>query len=172
MTSCDTDASCLNEDEYTLSASEKANEKERKKRGEKERWRFSRHLSGQRPAAVRGTSDMKMRAAQPPADLSHRSRRVHPIPHSMKYPSPLPTVLGTFCRLDLLDASLFVSTISPSMFLSVSRLAVSSFHAKPTVFFPLPGSRRHPRDAMSHARGHKTRYCRPIDRYKGSVCTP
>ena len=58
------------------------------KKGEKERWRVSRHLSGQRPAAVRGTSDMKMRAAQPPADLSHRSRPVHPIPHSMKYPSP------------------------------------------------------------------------------------
>lgn len=47
----------------------------------------SRHLSGQRPAAVRETGDMKMRDAQPPADLSHRGRVVHPIPHSMKSPS-------------------------------------------------------------------------------------
>lgn len=71
----------------------------------------SRHLSGQRPATVQETSDMKMRAAQPPADLSHRGRGVHPIPHSIESPShsislaessPCPIV--SFCFI----ASLFV----------------------------------------------------------------
>lgn len=40
---------------------------------------------------------MKMRAAQPPADLSHRSRRVHPIPHSMKHPSPSVRSIVSIC---------------------------------------------------------------------------
>lgn len=109
--------------------------------------------------------------------LNHRLTYRIAVVESIRFPTlwniHLPCqLLCTFYRLDLLDASLFVSTISPSMFLSVSRLAVSSFYAEPTVFLLLPGSRRHPRDAMSRARGHKTRYCRPIDRYKGSVCTP
>lgn len=111
--------SYLNEDEYTPVVNEKASEKKKRK----ERWQVLRHLSGQRPAAVWETSDMKMRAAQPPADLSHRSRQVCPIPHSMKYLSHsilLPNCSPCILSLDLLDASLFVFTIYSSIRLSFS----------------------------------------------------
>lgn len=108
----------------TLAVSEKANEK-----GEKERWRDSRHLSGQRPAVVQETSDMKMRAAQPPADLSHRGRGVHPIPHSMKSPSHSISLaessscpIVAFCSMSLsLSLSLFYKFPSPLLFFFVRR---------------------------------------------------
>ena len=66
------------------------------------------------------------------------------------------------------DFSLYVPSYA------FSRLIVSSFHANPTVFLPPPLVRAGIHAMRCRARGHKTRYCRPIDRYKGSscVCTP
>lgn len=157
--------SYLNEDEYTPVVNEKASEKEKGK----ERWQVLRHLSGQRPAAVWETSDMKMRAAQPPADLSHRSRQVCPIPHSMKYPSH--SILFANCSpcilsLDLLDApSLFLQFIPPYAYpFLILFVALETNH--------LPSATRFAHISLCE---YTTRCCcyRSIDMYKIlAMCTP
>lgn len=120
------------EDEYTLAMNEKANEREKK------RWRTLRHLSGQRPAAVRETSDMKIRAAQPPADLSHRSRwspsdsPLYEISISLHFP----------CQLFSVYSIVSICSMPPSLFYDfplyiLILFSVSLLHTTLTVFLPL-----------------------------------
>lgn len=95
------------------------------------------HLSGQCPAVERERSDMKMRAAQPPADLSHRSRLSpsnSPLYEIHLTSFPLPTLLHVFHRFDLL---MFLSLFYDFSFYILILFFFSLLHTKPTVFLLL-----------------------------------